>query len=103
MAPEGVEAVAPITCGPKGIILPAVDNVGEYTFVGWVAISVNNVTDNLARAKAATSEIEYLKAGDTFIADGNVVLYALYATTEEKEVTSTTTAYRTTCKRKRQR
>ena len=74
VVPTGVEAVDSTTCGRKGITLPAAGTVEGYTFVGWVAVSVNNVTE----------EPKYMKAGDTFTTEGDMVLYALY--TYETEV-----------------
>ena len=74
LVPSGVDAVASMVCGPQGIQLPTAGTVEGYTFLGWVTSAVDNVTD----------KVEFLSAGESYVAQQDVVLYALYS--YEKEV-----------------
>ena len=74
LVPSGVDAVASMVCGPQGIQLPTAGTVEGYTFLGWVTGTVDNVTE----------AVEFLNAGESYAAQQDVVLYALYS--YEKEV-----------------
>ena len=75
LVPDGVNKVAPMVCGPEGITLPTAGTVDGYTFLGWVTGVVNNVTD----------KPEYMKAGDNYLTEKDIVLYALYSYEQEGE------------------
>ena len=69
--PAGVSGIANMQCNSTGITLPTAGvPTGEHTyeFLGWVEAAVDNVTD----------EPTYYAAGDTFIAEANTTLIALY-------------------------
>ena len=70
--PAGVSGIANMQCNSTGITLPTAGvptGNYEYSFLGWTTAVVNNVTD----------EPTYYAAGDTFIAEANTTLIALYA------------------------
>ena len=69
--PAGVSGIANMQCNSTGITLPTAGvptGDYEYSFLGWTTAVVNNVTD----------EPTYYAAGDTFIAEANTTLIALY-------------------------
>ena len=73
LVPSGVDAVASMVCGPQGIQLPTAGTVEGYTFLGWVTSAVDNVTD----------KVEFLSAGESYVAQQDVILYALYSYEKE--------------------
>jgi endonuclease I len=73
--PVGVNAVAAMQCGADGITLPTAGTPADqngYTFLGWSRQPVDNAT---------AVPMAYYKAGEKFLIDEDVTLYALYART----------------------
>ena len=79
LVPGGVSQIAPMVSDPTGITLPAAGTVEGYTFLGWVTAAVDN----------ATEQVEFLPAGEKYVAQQDVYLYALY-TYEKTTVTEGT-------------
>ena len=79
LVPGGVSQIAPMVSDPTGITLPTAGTVEGYTFLGWVTAAVDN----------AAEQVEFLPAGEKYVAQQDVCLYALY-TYEKTTVTEGT-------------
>ena len=75
VVPAGAASVGDMVCNRSGIELPGAEvpaGYGAYEFLGWTTETVTN----------STAAPVYHAAGETYVASGNVTLYALYTLTE---------------------
>ncbi len=71
-APAGITVDADSAYAGESVTLPEAEAPEGYTFFGWSAATVDNVTDRP----------EVLKAGETYVVNANTTLYATYTYVE---------------------